>query len=278
MRRVVMVLGAAVLLCACNGGEASEAPGQPARQPIDVVAIGDSLAVTGWVEQYGAQLKESLQVSVNTHVVNAMEIPDALKAVKSPGPEQDRVAGAELVIVEVGYNNAVPYPYPDEVIGCGGTLADDTPASFATWVRTTTPSCLDEGVATHAGMYGEVLAAIKTLRGDERTVLVSMGAPNADLAPVEAFPDWLLAGWADDPQEGKAWFVATYDRWNAMIQEQAGAAGYQYVDVYHAFNGPDGTSSYYPRYTDDGVHPNQAGNDAIVGVLRSVDVSAISGT
>jgi lysophospholipase L1-like esterase len=81
----------------------------------------------------------------------------------------------------------------------------------------------------------------------------------------------------DKAKEGelKDWAVAAYDRWNAMLTERATAAGFQVIDLYHAFNGADGRQTYYPQLTDDGTHPNQAGNDLIAATLAGADLSAI---
>jgi lysophospholipase L1-like esterase len=39
------------------------------------------------------------------------------------------------------------------------------------------------------------------------------------------------------------------------------------VDIYHAFNGPDGTSSSFPLLGPDMTHPNQLGMDTIAQAI-----------
>jgi len=72
----------------------------------------------------------------------------------------------------------------------------------------------------------------------------------------------------------KKFAVAANDRWNAMLDAQATAAGFTVVDVYHAYNGPDGTLPA-GHFDAGGGHPNQAGHDAIAGLLATVDLSAL---
>ncbi len=59
-----------------------------------------------------------------------------------------------------------------------------------------------------------------------------------------------------------------------MLCDRATASGFSCVDVYHAFNGPDGSQLSRP-WTIDGAHPNQAGNGLIAALLADVDISAI---
>lgn len=272
MWRVVTAAGALALALGACGAAEGEAPPE-AQEPVDVVVIGDSIAETGWAEQYAEKLQSELDRPTRPHVESTMTIPDAVKAVETGGAAQDAIAGAEVVVVEVGYNNALPWPGTG--VGCGGEAENDSSAAYADWARTTDRVCLAEWVKTYGELYDQVLVGIKRLRGDQPTVYVTMGAPNADLAPVKEFPDWLLAGFK--PQQwGKEWLGSAYDRWNTMIEERSSAAGYQYVDIYRAFNGEDARSAYYPELTDDGVHPNQAGNDVIVEQLGDVDLSAVS--
>jgi lysophospholipase L1-like esterase len=190
-----------------------------------------------------------------------MVVPDALDLVSKPGPEADMIAAADVVVVEVGFNNALPDP--DTGIGCKGYFLD------------TEPECLAEGVKTYGNLYDQVFAGVKALRGDKPTVYVVTTSINGNLAPPDAFPDGLLALDPARTDDLKAWAVSAYDRWNTMLTERATAAGFQVVDLYHAFNGADGTMTDYPEFTDDGAHPNQAGNDLIASKLAAVDLSAI---
>ena len=69
--------------------------------------------------------------------------------------------------------------------------------------------------------------------------------------------------------------VAAYDRWNKMLCDRAANARATCLDLYHAFNGQDGTSPVPADLTSDGTHPSQKGNDLIAGMLGKVDLGAI---
>ncbi|MEO8571974.1 MAG: hypothetical protein ABI553_09795 [Chloroflexota bacterium] len=66
--------------------------------------------------------------------------------------------------------------------------------------------------------------------------------------------------------------VNAYDAWNAMLCDRADAHGFTCVDIYHTFDGPQGTRAT-GDLTVDGAHPNQGGNDLIAAMLAKVDVS-----
>jgi lysophospholipase L1-like esterase len=237
---------------------------------VQVVVIGDSLidpangcpaGCTGFAERFTDHIASVLGVRATYKTVATSSVPDAVEAVSKPGPEADKVAAADVVVVQVGYNNAVPDP--ETGIGCKTLLLD------------TEPECLAEGVKTYGALYDQLFAGVKRLRGDKPTVYVATTTINGNIAPIDAFPDGLLAMDRKNQSEVRTWAIAAYDRWNTMLTERAAAASFQVVDVYHAMNGPDGTQTNYPKYTADGAHLNQAGNDVVAYKLAGVDLSAI---
>ena len=52
-----------------------------------------------------------------------------------------------------------------------------------------------------------------------------------------------------------------------MICDSASANGFTCADIYHAFNGPDGTKASGDLLAPDYIHPSQEGNDLITTVL-----------
>ena len=269
-RRVVIAAAAALAFSGCGGvaGTADEA--KPDK--VQVVVVGDSLlepengcpvGCTGFVEQFTDYVASALGSEAEYQIVPSGGLPDAVEAVSKPGPEADKIAAADVVVVQVGFNNALPDP--ETGIGC------------KTWFLDTEPECLAEGVKTYGGLYDQVFAGVKALRGDKPTVFVATTTIDGNISPAEAFPDGLLALYASsgNKKEAKEWAVAAYDRWNTMLTERATAAGFQVIDLYHAVNGADGTQSTYPAFSDDGAHPNQAGNDLVAAKLAEADLSAI---
>ena len=80
-------------------------------------------------------------------------VQDAAAAVSKPGPDADTIAAADIVLVTVGGNQALPDP--ETGIGC------------TTWFLKAQGPCLEEGVATYGDLYDQVFAGVKALRGDE---------------------------------------------------------------------------------------------------------------
>jgi len=263
-------IAAALVLTLAGCGEASGTGVDPEPETLQVVLIGDSLidpdngctqGCLGFGEQFTDQVASQLGTGAELQTVAAMGVPDAVEVVSKPGMEADKIAAADVVVVEVGFNNALPDP--ETGIGC------------STWFLDAEPECLEEGVTTYGDLYDQVFAGVKALRGDKPTVYVATTTVNGNIVPADAFPDGLLALDVQKTGELKAWAVAAYDRWNAMLTERATGAGFQVVDLYHVLNGADGTLSWYPEFTDDGAHPNRAGNDLIASKLAEVDLSTI---
>jgi len=265
-------VGIAVAVAMAFGGCAGEAGTADEAKPDKalVVVVGDSLidpdsgcpqGCTGFVEQFTDHVASALGKEADYRTVPSGGVADAVEMVSKPGPEAEEIAAADVVVVQVGFNNALPDP--ETGIGC------------ETWFLDTEPECLAEGVKTYGDLYDQVFAGVKALRGDKPTVYIVTTTINGNIAPPEAFPDGLLALDATRTNELKNWAVDAYDRWNTMLTERATAAGFQVIDLYHAMNGSDGTRTNYPKYTDDGAHPNQAGNDLIASELAQADLSAI---
>ncbi len=270
MWRVVVAAATVALTLGACGGDGGARP-EPSADTVQVVVIGDSLinpkngcpeGCTGFAEQFTDHVASVVGTPAEYQTVPAGGVPEAVEAVSETGTESSTLAAADVVVVEVGFNNALPDPGTG--IGCG------------TWFLDTEPGCLAEGVATYGDLYDEVFSGLKSLRGDRPTVYIATTTINGNITPAESFPDGLLALDPTREPEMRQWAVDAYNRWDTMLTERARAAGFQIVDLYHAMNGPDGTKTNWPEYTDDGAHPNRAGHDLIASLLARADLSAIS--
>jgi hypothetical protein len=105
--------------------------------------------------------------------------------------------------------------------------------------------------------YDELFATIASWRDGRPTVLRT----------VDKYSDWL--GWEDahltPDQEKRTVFV--HDDWNKMICESADAHGFECADIYHDFNGKDGTKPSGDLLAQDYTHPSDSGNESIARVL-----------
>ncbi len=221
------------------------------------------------METYGQAVERMLGRPVRVSRIAASSVPDAERAVAADDPSRALLGQADVIIVQVGYNNALPDP--ETGIGCGGSLSAGIPA----WISSTRPDCLAAGVSTYGEIYAAILAELKRLREGEPTVFVVTDTINGNLDPAD--PEGLLGVVAPEERDAvREWAVAAYERWNAMLAEQADIAGFVLVDLYHAFNGVDGTRPS-GALSVDGAHPSQAGNDLIADLLAEVDLSALAG-
>jgi lysophospholipase L1-like esterase len=284
-----------VLLTGCSSGSdtaSTDATVEPSAdtgattttvevEGFDLVVIGDSLidptgvcnGCTGFAEQFAGHLEGALGGPVAVHRVMAMTVPDAQSVVESYDFARTLIAQADVVVVEVGYNNAMPDP--ETGIGCGGSLGAQTATEIAAWLRSTEPECLASGVATYGALYDEIFASVRELRGEQPTVYIATTTIDGNID--ESLSDSLL-GLLDpaDRPFAKEWTLDAYDRWNTMLADRATAAGFDVVDLYHEFNGPDGARPS-GELAVDSAHPSQKGNDAIAAKLAEVDVSVLGG-
>lgn len=246
---------------------------EPESGQARIVVLGGSLPTSEpelsaegkWWVQFAEHVSTELGVEATYDLLSLGSVQDAVAAVSKPGPNADTIAAAEVVLVTVGGGQALPDP--ETGIGC------------TTWYLEAEGPCLEEGVATYGDLYDQLFAGVKALRGDEPTVYALTTSYNANIESPDDVPDGLLSLYTETSEEDavKAWAVAAYDRWSTMQAERATAAGFQVIDVYHAFNGPDGTAALVPAYMDPPSHLNAGGHDLFASKLTEVDLSALIG-
>lgn len=270
--RGVLAIAAMVSLLAagCGSDENADVSGPAAASDtVRIVVLGDSLAGTGWPTLYGDQVAAELGRPVDVEVLTAMGVPEGADLVTG-SPEA--VASADIIIVQTGFNNAMPDP--DTGIGCPGSLGNQTDKDILHWIRTNEPTCLAEGIKTYAGLYDQIFAGVTAARAGKPTVFVAMTTVDGNNDP--NMPDGLIGMMPKAVRpEVVRYTLAAYDRWNTMLEREAEAADFQVVDLFHAIHGPDG-SGVVGDLSDDGGHPNAKGDDFYVRQLEAVDLSALS--
>jgi hypothetical protein len=265
---VAAVVAAVPVLTGCGGG--AEAEGR--SEPVRIVVLGSSFPTAQaelsdpgkWWVQFADNAAAELGAETTYDLLSLGSVQDAVGAVSEPGPDADTIAAADIVLVTVGGNQALPDP--ETGIGC------------TTWFLEAKGPCLEEGVATYGDLYDQLYAGVKALRGDKPTVYAQTTNLNANIESPDDVPDGLLSLYTKSGQEeeAKAWAVAAYDRWAAMQTERATAAGFQVIDNYHAFNGPDGTAALIPAYMDPPSELNAGGHDLFASQLTEVDLTALT--
>lgn len=271
----------ALLLAACatsgpsEAGEASSEPpasaGASAAASVVLVAMGDSIPVNldadcpgciGFVRSYGEELSEELGESVevlNRSRHDGARTIDIAEQVESDQALLDELATADVILLSVGFNDQPPFG--DEHEGCPTPVGETASAQEAIAAAAeTSEACIDMVVPV---IREQVAGVFEKLRE---------AAPEAAIGVLTPYDSW--RGWTEveaaDPATRDALYAAEtywFEQWNAALCEEAVAADATCVDVYHAFNGPDGTDPPAAFVADDYTHPSQEGNDVIRDLL-----------
>jgi len=277
-----ILLTAATLAPAQAWAQSPALEASPAGEPIRIVVIGDSIGdgrfcptCTGWVDRYAAAVEARTGRPVelkNRSRNDSATLPMIRDQVVGEPLARTQVTDADIVIVSAGYNSVLPDPTVD--FGCTDPDWGATDADFVRWSLTkATPECIQAGLEAYAADYDTVFGDIVALRVGRPTVFAAINVHDGN----KAHPVLANVGLSQDELDRwEAYLTDIYDRWNAMLCDRAEAAGFLCIDVYHVFNGPTGEASSAP-WTIDNAHPNDAGSEAIAGLLAELDVSAIAG-
>lgn len=241
-----------------------------------LVAIGDSIpynlssdcpGCTGFVDSYAAALETEMDQSVevlNRSRHDGARAIDIVNQLRTDQDLLDQLATADVILMSVGFNDGPPFV--DDHAGCPRkvNVSANTATVFAA-AAATTPACINAVVPVIRDQVADVLRRTRE------------AAPTAVIAVLTAYDTW--RGWseaeaADAATRDALYAAETYwfHAWRAALCTTAAAADAACVDVYTAFNGPDGTDSPEPFVGDDFTHPSQAGNDVIRDLLVGADL------
>jgi hypothetical protein len=216
-----------------------------------VVGLGDSFIAgsgsggrqRGLAGAYARLLGEQLGVeTVLRAYVDTGTVADVNRKLVARRDLQEQLAGAEVVIIWLGYHNVL-----DVLWG------ESCEAIWPEPLRT----CLVEATATMPADYDGLLGAIAALVSDEAVVMIG----NQALGPPE------ILEWGDEPfwPELRA---AAYDVWAEGIAAAAAAHGAILVDSAFWLTGPGGNRLLRSEYlAPDGMHFTAAGFEALAGLF-----------
>jgi len=251
-----------------------------------MVVVGDSIPFGGhfcpgcasFVDQYAGTLEERLgaRVSVkNRSRDDGAGLPELVDQVTSEDVLRGQLGTADLVLVSIGANNALPdygsRPAGGSATGCYEHLAPGIADEELALLAGLTPACSKAIALAWAPSFDTIFGTIAELRAGRPTALLWLNIPDGNLNNPNIKPNVD----AKTFEKIELAIVANYDSWNAVGCERAQAHGFICVDVYHAMNGSDG-SQPFGDLSIDGAHPSQKGNDVIAKLLADVDVSVVS--
>lgn len=289
LSRIVAILAIASLVCGCGGAvppvpspsapattaatssvsPSSSGPPPSAAAGIHYVAFGDSIPFGGadcgcrgfpllfgdWVEQATGEAvdtKNFAQHDNNTAAREAVELsthPDLVAALRA----------ADIITVTLGHNDT-PWNAIDDA--CDADHGPLDPDPTGTWKQETGP-CLQKEVDRYRANLAAVLDQVIALRGGRPVVL----------RLTEQYND--IPG---DPCCGADAVKASAtikDAFNAAACEVVAAHGGLCIDVYHAFNGPDGRGDAGALLAGDHTHPSAAGHEKIAKLLEEAGLAPV---
>jgi lysophospholipase L1-like esterase len=265
---------------------APAATNAPATLPVglNLVVVGDSIpfgghfcpGCTAFVDTYAkaVQQRSGQQVNVeNRSRDDGAGVLQIVEQVTSDAALQGDLAQADIVILSVGANNALPdsgNPPPGGFPAGCDAVAPGIADPIIGHIVATTSHCNEATAAAWAKDYDTIFTKMSELRAGKPTVFIALNAYDANIDN----PDIKAAMDAATFAATEKVIVDAYDKWNTMLCKEASANGFVCVDVYHLINGPDGAQPLGDRAID-GTHPSQKGNDMIAALLAKVDASTV---
>jgi lysophospholipase L1-like esterase len=209
------------------------------------VAFGDSIVGEGYPQALADLIEHETgrSVAVSSFADGAATSASLLASLRTPGPFRDAVAGADIVTITVGGNDADPFAtYPADMCAPGGNGS----------------TCLVRYNSDLEVNYDAILTEIETLRAG-RPTLIRPTSP--DYNP--------FIGWdaAPTPDFGLTFYRQVAEAETQLICSLATTHGMVCADFYHAFNGVDGTEDAASLLAADHGHPSAAGSELIAQII-----------
>jgi len=219
----------------------------PQSTPLHVVGLGDSIVGAGGTaaDSILGQLAASITSTSGRQVI-VTNLGDGsntssrlLERLRTEQAHRDAVASADIVVVIVGGNDGDPFgSYPP------GTCAPEQSAN----------DCLAVYAPDLAGNLDAILGEMQMLRAGHPTA-IRVGSP--DYNP--------FVGWSEAPSPtfGADFYAQVAAALTTAACEAAAAHDAQCVDIFHAFNGPNGIDDAAQFLAGDHAHPGAAGEQLI---------------
>ncbi len=205
----------------------------------------------GFVDQYAQSLAKAASREVTTKNRSehtGLTLPGLMDHM--PTLKAD-LSGADAIIVGIAHNS---FPLNDEA-PCGSSV-DPATGALQDWTKVNA-ACAATATNRYRPTYDKLFSTVASSRAGKPTILLA----------VNRYNDWIGFEQAKLTADQARRTVAVHDAWNTMLCDSAKANGFDCVDVYHAFNGVDGSRASADLLAMDYTHPSQKGNDKIAGLL-----------
>jgi lysophospholipase L1-like esterase len=232
-----------------------------------MVVIGDSIpfnspddcqGCTGFADRYAAAVgaatgKKVLVTNLSQH--NGLTLPMLLDELDSFRP---MLTAADVIVVGIAHNsNELSSDTP-----CGAPLGADNQPD---WTKLT-PACAAASAQSYRERYERLYATITHWRAGKPTVLRT----------INRYDDWRGAPGITLSAQQLATVTTFIGTWNQMLCAAARKASFGCVDIYRAFNGPDGTKPSGALVGKDYTHPSDAGNALIADTLAKAGFAPLA--
>lgn len=236
---------------------------------LNLVVIGDSIpfgqgdcgGCESFPHLFGDWLAQSTGMMVEAQNLSRHDGYTAARmAVDLPGsPLTATLAAADIIVVTIGHNDT-PWNASDDACD-GDTEPTDAPAFW----RAFTGPCVEVEVARFRQNMDTILAVVAGLRAGMPTALRLTTQYNDVLAVPTA------------PAIAQRVSIQVKDAFNAAACQVAQEHGFVCVDVYHAFNGPNGDQNPGDLISSsDYTHPTAKGHQLIAQLLEQAGIAPLS--
>jgi lysophospholipase L1-like esterase len=164
---------------------------------------------------------------------------------------EDQLSRADVIVIGIAHNSiAMNADKP-----CGATF-DEATYQLSDW-SLVNQDCAQRSAAESRPLYDEMFSKVLAWRLGKPTIIRAINKYN----------DWI--GWMEadlSPAQQKR-TTLQHDVWNDMLCEVAESHDVPCTDIYHAFNGTDGSTASGGLLAGDYTHPSEKGNEVISKLL-----------
>jgi len=261
----VLVVLLAAAGCSDGPGDASAEPASATTRAssspagLSLVAIGDSIpynsaddcpGCTGFIDRYADAVAAATGTPVQTTNLSEHTGQTLQGLVAELDRFEDQLRSADVIVIGIAHNSIAL-----NANHCGATV-DATTNGLSDW-SVVDQDCAERSAAASRPLFDELLSKVVEWRSAKPTIFRAL----------DKYNDWI--GWPEanftPPQEKRT--TLQHDVWNKMICDVAEAHDVTCVDIYHAFNGPDGHRASGDLLAGDYTHPSDKGNALIAKVL-----------
>ena len=233
----------------------------PAEAQLFLVGLGDSIPgalhcgapCRSYVEVLGGLAARTLGKTVeatNLATNDSLTSGGLLKRVQNDSVHRDAVANADIITIQIGFND---WQGP------------------CTWKGH--EECTATGAAQASDNLALILDQIATLRNGKPTATRVVTYFDNTVGDTRARNAWHYP--ADGEGEFHTWYAAALATFNAMMCQVAESHGAVCVGLVDAFNGPLGDRDAAELVGADHLHPTELGQDLIAATIDSAGYSPI---